>query len=222
MKNNFKKILLLFLAVTTFSTFAQKEKKNALAIDAGLPGFGIEYARKVSKSLTARARYNFFSLKDRAIENIDLGGTNVLATINAESNIIDLLIDYQPFKRSSFKLVAGIGIINKLEASALIEYDEQVTFGDVVLTKDDFGSLNMGFAWEGSAPYIGMGFGRAVPKKGLGFAIEFGSYFASSPTITLEATKLLQPTADQKEDVEATFETWKYIPQLKFRLSYAF
>ena len=103
-----------------------------------------------------------------------------------------------------------------------MEYDESVAFGDVILTKEDYGNVGLGFEWSGVAPYLGLGFGRAVPNSRFGFSIEGGSYFSTSPKMTLEATKLLAPKGDQIEEVEETFKTWKFIPLVQFRVVYAF
>ena len=199
----------------------EKINKNSLAVSVGFPVFGVEYARKLSTKFSGRVRYNFFKLTDYDRGQINLSGNKVLPRVSGESNTVDILLDYAPFG-GSFKLVGGIGILNKMDLNILIEYDESVTFGDVVLTKEDYGKLIADLSWQSVAPYLGLGWGRSVPKSGFGFAVEFGTYFTSSPDVTLTATKLLAPTADQEEEFAKTFETWKYVPSMKFRLAYSF
>lgn len=221
---------ILFGLLILGNQYAQEEKldsiknrKNAVAISAGLPGFGFDYARKLNAKLSAKLRYNTFKLDEYDAGEIDVNGNMVRGTISGESNTIDLLVEYLPFKNSSFKLVGGLGFINKLNIDIFMEYDNTVTFGDVVLDKEDYGNVNLGFNWDSSvAPYLGLGFGRAVPNSSFGFSVEAGSYFMSSPEMSLEATKLLQPTADQLEEVNKTFESWKFLPLVQFRLVYAF
>jgi hypothetical protein len=208
--------------VKTDDTLEKKQKMNALAISGGFPGFAFDYSRKISESFSAKIRYNFFKTEDYNLGELDLSGNAVTAIASAESSILDLLVELLPFKRSSFKLVGGLGIINKMKLDILMQYEESVTFGDVVLTKEDYGDLNIGFSWDSVAPYIGFGFGRAIPKGKIGFGVEAGYYFSQSPNITLDATKLLAPTANQEDQVQETFKTWKFIPLLQFRLAYAF
>jgi hypothetical protein len=203
-------------------TIKKKERMNALAISAGFPGFAFDYSRKITEDFSAKIRYNFFKVENFNAGTFDLSGNNVSGTVSAESSTLDLLAEYLPFKNSSFKLVGGLGIINKMKLDILMEYDESVTFGDVVLTKEDYGNLNIGFSWEKVAPYLGLGFGRAVPKGKLGIGIEAGYYYSQSPNITLDATKLLAPTANQEDQVQETFKTWEFIPLFQFRLAYAF
>ncbi|PIV97606.1 MAG: hypothetical protein COY55_07850 [Flavobacteriaceae bacterium CG_4_10_14_0_8_um_filter_31_99] len=200
-----------------------KVRKNAIGISAGIPGFGFDYARKLSTKLSGKFRYSTFKMDDFDAGEIDVNGNMVNGSVSIESNIIDFLVEFLPFKNSSFKLVGGVGVINKLNINVFMVYDNSVTFGDVVLDKEDYGDVNLGFSWDSSvAPYLGLGFGRAVPNSRLGFGIEAGSYFTSSPLMTLEATKLLAPTADQIEEVNETFKTWKFIPLIQFRLVYTF
>lgn len=206
----------------TDETVEMNEKMNALGISAGFPGFAFDYSRKISEDFSAKIRYNFFKIENYNLGELDISGNAVTAIVSGESSTLDLLMEFLPFKSSSFKLVGGLGIINKMKFDILMQYDESVTLGDVVLTKEDYGNLNIGFDWESIAPYLGLGFGRAVPKRRLGFGIEVGCYYSSSPNITLDATKLLAPTANQEDQVQETFKTWEFIPLLQFRLAYAF
>jgi hypothetical protein len=205
----------------TEETLETNGKMNALGISAGFPGFTFDYSRKISENFSAKIRYNFFKIENYNIGEIDISGNAVTAIVSGESSTLDLLMEISPFKSSSFKLVGGLGIINKMKFDILMEYDESVTFGDVVLTKEDYGNLNIGFSWEKVAPYIGFGFGRAVPKGKLGIGIEAGYYYSQTPKITLDATKLLAPTATQEEKVQQTFKTWQFIPLFQLRLAYA-
>lgn len=199
-----------------------KNHKNSIGVSAGLPGFGFDYARKLSNKLSAKLRFNTFKVEDYAAGEVDVSGNTVDAIVSGESSTLDLLVEYLPFKRSSFKLVGGLGILSKMNLNILMEYDESVEFGDVILTKEDYGNVKIGFDWQGVAPYLGLGFGRAVPKSNFGFSIEAGSYFTSSPKMSLEATKLLAPTGDQVEEIQETFKSWKFIPLMQFRVVYAF
>jgi hypothetical protein len=194
---------------------------NALGISAGFPGFAFDYSRKITENFSAKIRYNFFKIENYNTGKRNISGNTVTAIVSGESSTLDLLMEILPFKSSSFKLVGGLGIINKMKFDILMEYDESVTFGDVVLTKEDYGNLNIGFSWEKVAPYIGFGFGRAVPKGKLGIGIEAGYYYSQTPKVTLDATKLLAPTATQEEKIQQTFKTWQFIPLFQLRLAYA-
>ncbi|WP_298881315.1 hypothetical protein [uncultured Polaribacter sp.] len=225
---NIKNFLLsIFLISFCFQSKAQndkeiKEKKNAFAISIGSPGLGLEYARKLSPKLNAKLVWHSFKLEDFEKEDLEIKEDKIDLLANLELSIIDLGIEFLPFKNSSFKLTAGLGFISKLNTNATITYTENVKFGDVVITKEDVGEVNADVSWSGTAPYLGIGFGRAIPKRRLGFGIEIGSYFTSSPDATLTATKLLAPTSNQEENLKEAISSFKFIPRLQFRLAYKF
>ena len=225
---NMKNYLIYFFFLSVcIQSYAQeetevKEKKNAFAVSFGAPGLGLEYARKLSPKLSAKVVWHSFKLEDFEQEDLEIKDDKVDLLANMELSIIDLGIEFLPFKNSSFKLTAGLGIISKLNTNAIITYTEDVKFGDVVITKDDVGEVNADVSWSGTAPYLGIGFGRAIPKKRLGFGIEIGSYFTSSPEATLTATKLLAPTSEQETNLKEAISSFKFIPRLQFRLAYKF
>lgn len=222
MKNYFICILFAALTLTTYSQEETSEKKNALAISAGLPGFGVEYARKLTPHLNAKVAYHFFKLEDFEIEDVEIKSDIVDILANLDVSIVDIGIEYLPFKKSSFKLTAGLGVLNKVNLNAVATYNEEIVFGDVIITNEDAGQITADVTWTDIAPYVGIGFGRAIPKNRLGFGIEFGSYITSSPEIDLTATNLLENTASQKENLQESLEDFKFIPRIQLRIAYKF
>lgn len=225
---NMKNYLIYFFFLSVcLQSYAQeeteiKEKKNALAVSFGAPGLGLEYARKLSPKFSAKLVWHSFNLKDFDQKDLDLNGDKVDLLANLEVAIIDFGIEYLPFKNSSFKLTAGLGFLSKVNLNSVITYTEDVTVGTVIITKQDVGEVVADVTWSGVAPYIGFGFGRAIPKKRLGFGIEIGTYFTSSPNVDLTASKLLAPTATQEEKLQNSLEDFKFIPRIQFRLAYKF
>ncbi|SDS20816.1 hypothetical protein SAMN05216503_2326 [Polaribacter sp. KT25b] len=224
MKNYLLYIFFLTLSLKGHSqdVSSASEKKNALAVSFGSPGLGLEYARKLSPKLNAKLVWHSFNLKDFEQEDVEIKDDVVDILANLEVAIIDAGIEYLPFTNSSFKLTAGVGFLSNVNANGVITYTEEVVFGDVTVSKNDIGEINADTSWSGVAPYLGVGFGRAIPKKRLGFGIEFGSYFTSSPDVKLTATKLLAPTAEQEENLKEALTTFKFIPRIQLRLAYSF
>jgi hypothetical protein len=220
-------LLYLFLVTLSLKTYSQdstsvSEKKNAFAISFGSPGLGLEYARKLSPKINAKLVWHSFNLKDFEKEDIEIKDDLVDLLANLEVSIIDVGIEYLPFTNSSFKLTAGLGFLSNVNANGVVTYTEEVVFGDVVVSKNDVGEINGDISWTGVAPYLGIGFGRAIPKKRLGFGIEFGSYFSSSPDVKLTATELLAPTAEQEDNLREALTSFKFIPRVQLRIAYKF
>jgi hypothetical protein len=101
-------------------------------------------------------------------------------------------------------------------------FKENITVGDIEFTSEDSGSLNVDVNWSKVAPYLGLGFGRAVPNKRWGFAADFGTYFSSSPEITLDATGIIERSKDQEALLNESFKSFKFIPYASLRVSYSF
>ena len=127
-----------------------------------------------------------------------------------------------PFKNSSFKLAFGLGFLNKVTVDGLITYKEGIQYGDVTIEPQDVGRVNILSTWSGAAPFVGVGFGRAVSNSKFGFAVDLGTYFASSPKVDLDADKLLAPTKDEQENLQDAFESLTFIPRIQLKLTYNF
>ena len=100
-------------------------------------------------------------------------------------------------------------------------FKNNIKVGDVEFNADDSGNLDINFNWSKTTPYLGFGFGRAVPNKRLGFAFDFGTYLSGSPKITLDATGIIEQTKDQEALLNESFKSFKFIPYGSFRLSYS-
>ena len=209
-------------ASTTYNTVFSKdlsERKNAIAVSFGSPGIGIEFARKLTRKLTARVAYHTFSLKDYETKDVSVGNDQVTILGNLETQVWDFGGEYLPFSKSSFKLTFGLGILSNVNLNAKVLYQEDITYGDVTVTAANVGHVLIDSKWSGAAPFLGIGFGRAVPKNRIGLSFEFGTYFANSPTLSLDATKLLAPTKDQEANLQTAFETLTFIPRAQIKLA---
>ncbi|PIV96689.1 MAG: hypothetical protein COW43_06740 [Flavobacteriaceae bacterium CG17_big_fil_post_rev_8_21_14_2_50_31_13] len=220
-------VLSIFIFSFSLVSYSQDENenlemKNAFAASFGLPGLGIEYARKLSPKLSTRLAWHSAQLINLRAENIEIKDDNVDLLANAEVSIIDLGIEYNPFKNSSFKLTTGIGFLTNVNTNLVVTYTEDVKVGDVIITKNDVGEIVADVTWSGIAPYVGIGFGRAIPKSRFGFGFELGTYYTSSPDVKLTASELLAPTASQEENLQESLSTFKFIPRLQIRLAYKF
>ncbi len=226
------KLLLVVLLCTSFLTYAQDEEKaiesndsqkNAVTLYLGLPSIGVGYARQFSDHISLRGKLGFFSYNiDR--KNMELSGRTVDLNGNFTNNTFDLLLDYNPFKQSSFKLVAGISYLTKTKYDAVITpAKDQFKYGEIVLSKDQVGDITTGADWSGVAPYLGIGFGRAVPKRSFGFGFEVGSYFTGKPDVTFQASGLLTPTeAAEKQEFTDWMQKYTMIPNLTLHVNYKF
>lgn len=148
-----------------------------------------------------------------------------------------LLFDIFPSKNSVFHFTAGayFGSSKIVEAynmesgllkavSAYNSYDGVekigVEFGDYLLTPDADGNVKAKIETASFKPYLGIGFGRAVPKtKRVGFMFELGCQFWGSPKVYCNDVQLSD--ADIDGEAGGAVKTLSKIivyPTLNFRL----
>lgn len=123
-----------------------------------------------------------------------------------------LLADVYPFRKSSFHVTVGayigkskvVKVKNSVDGvlSQITEYNREfpdnkigLSMGDYLLTPDDRGNVDATLKVASFRPYVGIGFGRAVPTKHR-FALNFdmGLQFWGTPKIYLRDTKLTKDT----------------------------
>ena len=221
---------LVFMATTVAqdSTAAKKaatdelyplwQNRHAIAISGGLPGFGLEYAYNLNRSLNLRAGFLAFTFNDFNTD-MDISGQSVNVNANLTSTVFDLMLEYQPSTQSSFKLVAGLGYLNNVGLNTLILLNDDIGYGDLVIDNEEIGDIDLTVSWTGIAPYMGFGFGRAVPKKRVGFGIEVGTYYAGGPNVDIDASGMLENTSEEEAELEDNLASYAWMPRLMARLA---
>ncbi|TXD48503.1 MULTISPECIES: hypothetical protein [unclassified Polaribacter] len=196
------------------------KRKNAIGFSLGT-GLGIDYSRvwKPNK-LYVTAGFNALVFSINNIEQ-EISGENLLVDTELDFKNFEMKISYHPFS-NAFKLVGGVGFFASSNTNVKTTFKDNIVFGEVEFNTDDSGSLDIDVNWFSVAPYLGLGFGRAVPNKRWGFAADLGTYFSSSPNITLDATGIIEQSKNQEALLNESFESFKFIPYATLRVSYSF
>lgn len=177
---------------------------NHLAVGAsvGTEGWGVDLAVPVTQWAAIRAgisKYPEIMKYSTTVSLEDVEAEGVLTTeeitlegkINTDINY-KVLVDLYPFKNSSFHLTAGAFYGPRNFASAyntepfLAEKDwgtAGVTIGDYRITTDENGIIQANVEFEQLKPYLGLGFGRAVPNKRVNVTCDFGVKLWGTPGI---------------------------------------
>jgi len=154
-----------------------------------------------------------------------------------------LLFDVYPFRGSSFHVTAGayfgsskiVKAYNKKEGAliGISEYNNDVEegllpagfekigaeLGDYLLEPDEKGNVNACIKTASFKPYIGLGFGRAVPKKRIGFMFDMGVQFWGTPKVYCFDRELSESDVDgDGGDIIKTLSKIKVYPVINFRL----
>lgn len=194
------------------------KNRHAIAFHAGLPGYGLEYAYNLNRSFNVRLAYSTFAVADISTD-LEINGQSVNVNASASSSVVDLLFEYQPSSNVAFKLVGGISYLGGVGVNPVILLNDDIGYGDLIIANEDIGEIDLDVTWSGIAPYIGFGFGRAVPKKRVGFGLEFGTYYAGGPDVTIVATDMLQNTSEEAEEMEENLASYAWVPRIMARLA---
>lgn len=192
--------------------------KHSLSLSMGLPGLGLEYAYNINKSLNIRAGFLAFQF-DNFNTDLDVNGQSVNVNADMNSRVYDLFLEYQPSNNSSFKLVAGLGYLSNVGANTLVLLNDDIGYGELTIDNEEIGDIDLDISWSGLAPYVGFGFGRAVPKKRVGFGIEFGTYYAGGPDVEITASGMLEDTDQEAAELQENLSSYAWVPRVMARLA---
>lgn len=204
-------------------------------VTIGTTGIGIDVAAPVTEYLQVRAGYNFFGgfkhkedvdyrAKGMATKKTEVEGKLELSTAK-------LLIDVFPFRNSMFHFTTGffIGTDEVVKAENTIpvtafDPGEGLLIGDYIVGFDKDGIAKGSIKVNKFRPYVGVGFGRAVPRGRFGVSGDLGVMFWGKPKLyekqtgkDMEVTKSdLGSDSDKYFDIMSKITVW---PVLTIRLT---
>ena len=221
----------------------------SIGLNVGTPGIGIDVAMPICNYVQVRAGVSFVpNIKfdiDLDINAPDIEGYEIPDEIEVEAKVGfvngKLLFDVYPFRRSSFFITAGayfgsskvIKAHNKEDGllKDLANYNNDVDngvitgdkvgveLGDYLLEPDDNGNLDACIKTASFKPYLGLGFGRAVPKtKRVGFMFELGCQFWGTPKVYCNDIRIHEGDIDGDGGIMKTISKIKVYPVLNFRI----
>lgn len=220
----------------------------AVGVTVGTPGYGLDVATTVGNSFQLRVGFTTIpNVKMSSSLDISSATGNAPAqaglpkSVDVEGKInmtnFKILVDYFPFKKSSFHVTAGayigpsklVQVYNKDDGalSAISAYNTQypnnqlgLELGDYLLKPDNAGNVEADIKVNGFKPYLGIGFGRAVPRKNrVGFMFELGCQFWGSPKVYCNGDKLTsEDLGGEDGGAIKTLSSITIYPVMNFRL----
>lgn len=107
-----------------------------------------------------------------------------------------------------------------MKLAELIKEGQEVgiEIGNYRIPVDQNGNISGGLKVSSFRPYLGLGFGRAIPKKRIGFMFEMGVQFHNTPKVYTNNGDLSDLTAEADNDFTDIIDKLTVYPVLKFRL----
>ena len=239
----FKSIALAALLAIQFATPARAQVTEfglfdhlSVGLTLGTTGTGVDVAAPIGNFLQVRAGYNFFSgftysekIDYRAKGKKERGKTEAKA--KNYMSTAHLLLDAYPFPKIPLHATAGFYFgtdeIVKIENTIPVkDFDpgEGIAIGDYIVEFDREGYGHGAIKVNKFRPYLGIGYGRAVPRKRIGVSGDLGVMIWGKPRVFEKQTGTDQEAfrddfgsdSDKYYDLIAKFPVW---PVLTIRIT---
>lgn len=214
-------------------------------ISLGTDGIGFDVAAPINDYFGVRMGLSFLPKItygfDMDIDSSSSSFSSKKVKGEGKLNMVDfkLLFDAYPFKNSSFHVTVGafIGsskVVSIYNTEPFLNPSEWGTagikIGDYRISSDENGNVSADIKVNSFKPYLGVGFGRAVPKGRIGFSFDLGVQFWGTPGVYALARDDFGNLSYQKlkkgdiknDDTDKFFDIMSKIvvyPVLSFRLS---
>ncbi len=141
---------------------------------------------------------------------------------------VSLLLDWHAFD-NGFRFTAGaLANNNEITAESKIS-GATVEVGDSVFTSDQVGRLEGDISFDSLAPYLGIGWGRAV-ADGLSVSLDLGVVFQGEPEVNLQSVGgsfsdnplLIAEVEREEQELQDDADEFDLYPVISLGLSYRF
>lgn len=105
-------------------------------------------------------------------------------------------------------------------AEAGKEFEGQVTIGDYTIPANENGDVKGGFKVKSFRPYLGLGWGRAIPGKFINFYTELGVQFQGKPELYSAYGEIDKSFTEDDNTFNKIQDALKVYPTLTFRLNF--
>ena len=251
MKKVILSIALAMMSVSAM--FAQSEEfkyglgnRIGIGVGAGTEGIGVDVSTCFNKYFGVRAGLNFMpDINIKTDVDIEPNVPNVSggaipdeeSTLNVKGSLkrtsFDVKFDCYPtggtffvtagFSVGGEKLVQITGHSDYILNNYALANQYGIQIGDYNIPFDKNGDVNGGLKVNNFRPYLGLGFGRLIPKNRIGFRFEMGVQFHGKPKVYadgVDADDLLNQLDEEASDditkIMNDFKVWPVI-KLSFR-----
>lgn len=181
------------------------------------PGIQVATNLGAKKKAFLTAYYTYFPLTLPEVET-SLGSSEFLGSASGRLGGAGLNLELHPFG-NAFKFVFGAAYL-QTELSISARTGDTLSPGDIKVTPEEFGAIESTIATNRIAPYLAIGFSRAVPRKRrIGFGFEIGAFYVGKPDFSFTASGMLEPSSENEDVLRENVNTYQFLPSIKFNLN---
>ena len=209
-----------------------------LGLSVSTVGVGLEVSTPIGNYLALRGGVSFmpkFTVTDEV--NADLKGVPQGYPQSAEVELEgstkrttgELLLNFYPFRSNGFFVAAGAsfggdkfvqitGHSDELQQLIAAGGSAGLQIGDVSIPVDQNGNVSGGLKVSAVRPYVGLGYGRAVPSKRINFMLDAGVQLHGTPEVYSDFGQVDQLMAEVDNDFTDIINKLKVYPVIRFRI----
>jgi hypothetical protein len=199
--------------------------RKSIGIIIGTLGLGLNFSYRCLKSRRLYLNGTFTYIGYRKLLDYEYNSKTIVK-IDPEIKVghVDFGVKYEVFNKSPVFLSGGISHFFNSKYAAKINTETGFDSKDLVLSSEDFGEIDFEIEWNKYNPYLGVGFGRVISQKKIGFLCEIGTYYIGSPKLYLNYTGVLNLTNidEMLPKIEHNMSGYAFLPYLKFNINYCF
>ena len=209
-----------------------------LGLSVSTVGVGLEVSTPIGNYLALRGGVSFmpkFTVTDEV--NADLKGVPQGYPQSAEVELEgstkrttgELLLNLYHFRSNGFFVAAGAsfggdkfvqitGHSDELQQLIAAGGSAGLQIGDVSIPVDQNGNVSGGLKVSAVRPYVGLGYGRAVPSKRVNFMLDAGVQLHGTPEVYSDFGQVDQLMAEVDNDFTDIINKLKVYPVIRFRI----
>ena len=209
-----------------------------LGLSVSTVGVGLEVSTPIGNYRALRGGVSFmpkFTVTDEV--NADLKGVPQGYPQSAEVELEgstkrttgELLLNLYPFRSNGFFVAAGAsfggdkfvqitGHSDELQQLIAAGGSAGLQIGDVSIPVDQNGNVSGGLKVSAVRPYVGLGYGRAVPSKRINFMLDAGVQLHGTPEVYSDFGQVDQLMAEVDNDFTDIINKLKVYPVIRFRI----
>ena len=209
-----------------------------LGLSVSTVGVGLEVSTPIGNYLALRGGVSFmpkFTVTDEV--NADLKGVPQGYPQSAEVELEgstkrttgELLLNLYPFRSNGFFVAAGAsfggdkfvqitGHSDELQQLIAAGGSAGLQIGDVSIPVDQNGNVSGGLKVSAVRPYVGLGYGRAVPSKRINFMLDAGAQLHGTPEVYSDFGQVDQLMAEVDNDFTDIINKLKVYPVIRLRI----
>lgn len=186
---------------------------------------GVDMALNVAYPINLRVGFHHvsFSIANLELDPNLLGfmGPKIIAQAEVGLSHLFFAGEWAPTKRRNFRVILGGALALQNELSGQFEFKENLMINDVELTPEEVGFIRGTYFTENLIhPYLGLGFGRLIPRNKLSFGVEAGLFYRGAPKFEIESTELLENNEENALVLEQNLMDWRFQPSVNIRLGF--